>query len=150
MKLRVTLLAACIAAAAAVPARAQTTPAPADSAIHAATPAEHAQFARAQQAAAARVRRDPDLITAAEVDGTIVSDALTLVQQLRPQWLRARSASRASPVIVYVNGGRLGSVRELRTMKAESVGEMRFIRSEEAVPRFGMDHRAGAILVTMR
>lgn len=149
MKLCVTLLAACIAGAAAVPARAQTTPAPVDSAIRSAGPAEHEQVARAQQAAAARVRRDPNLIAAAEIDGTVVGDALTLVQRLRPQWLRARSTSRAS-VIVYVNGGRLGTVGELRTLKAESIAEMRFIRSEEAVPRFGMDHRGGAILVTMR
>ncbi|MFL5385535.1 MAG: hypothetical protein ACJ8GN_23700 [Longimicrobiaceae bacterium] len=150
MKLHATLLAACIAAAVAVPARAQTTPAPADSAIRAASPAEQEQVARAQQAAAARVRRDPNLIAAAEIDGTTASDALNVVQRLRPQWLRARAASRAGSVIVYLNGGRLGSVMELRTMKAESIAEMRFIRSEEAVPRFGMDHRAGAILVTMR
>ena len=86
MKLRVTLLAACIAAAAAVPARAQTTPAPVDSAIRAASPAEHEQVARAQQAAATRVRRNPNLITVREIDGTTANDALNVVQRLRPQW----------------------------------------------------------------
>ena len=149
MKLHATLLAACIAAAAAVPARAQTTPAPVDSAIRSASPAEHEQVARAQQAAAERVRRNPNLLTAREIDATASSDALSVVQRLRPQWLRGGTASRAA-VIVYVNGGRAGYLQELRALKPESIAEMRFIRSEEAVPRFGMDHRGGAILVTMR
>jgi hypothetical protein len=150
MKLHATLLAACIAAALAVPARAQT-PAPADSAIRAASPAEHEQVERARQAAAARVRRDPNLITAAEIEGTTASDAMILVQRHRPQWLRARpTGSVLDAVIVYVNGGRVGSARELRNMKAESIGEMRFIRSEEAVARYGMGHSAGVILVTVR
>jgi hypothetical protein len=143
VKLHTTLLAACIAAAAAVPARAQTAPppAPADTA-HPATPAAPAPTPR--------VRRNPDLITAAEIDGTTATDALNLVQRLRPQWLRARAASPGDEVIVYVNGGRLGSARELRSIKAESVGEMRYVRSEEAVARYGMGHSAGVILVTMR
>ena len=150
MKLRITLLAACIAAAAAVPARAQTTPAPADSAIRSASPAEREQVARAQQAAAARVRRNPNLIIAAEIDGTAASDALNVVQRLRPQWLRGRAATKGDRVMVYVNGGRLGTAGELRTMRAETIGEMRYVQSEEAVARYGMGHSAGVILVTMR
>ena len=141
MKLHATLMAACIAAAAAVPARAQTAPPPAPADSTART---------APAAPAPRVRRTPDLITAAEIDGTTASDALDLVQRLRPQWLRARAASPGDEVVVYVNGGRLGSVSELRSMKAESIREMRFIRSEEAVARFGTGHSAGVILVTMR
>lgn len=144
MKLRATLLAACTAAAAAVPARAQTAPPPAPTdTAHAAAPATPA-------APAVRVRHNPDLITAAEIDGTTASDALNLVQRLRPQWLRARAASPGDVVVVYVNGGRLGSAAELRNLKAETIGEMRYVRSEEAVARYGMGHSAGVILVSMR
>ena len=144
MKLHATFLAACIAAAAAVPARAQATPPPA--------PADSARVAApaAPAAPAPRARRNPNLVTAAEIDGTTATDALNLVQRLRPQWLRGRAASPGDVVIVYVNGGRLGTARELRTMKAESIGEMRFIPSEEAVARYGTGHSAGVIMVSVR
>jgi hypothetical protein len=141
MKLHATLLAACIAAAAAVPARAQTAPppAPADSA------ARTAPAARPE-----RVRRNPDLITAAEIAGTDVTDGWDLVNRYRPRWLRGIGASTGDEVVVYVNGGRLGRARELRQLEPTTVAEMRFVRGEEAVARWGTGHSAGVILVTLK
>jgi hypothetical protein len=142
MKLRITLLAACIAAAAATPARAQTTPA-APPAAPTTPPAE-------------RPRRDPDVITTAEIEAASVENAYDLVSRLRPRWLRGHagttnaSGAAADPVIVYVNGSRFGEARELRSMKAESVSEMRFVRSEDAIMRWGTGHSSGVILMTPR
>jgi hypothetical protein len=147
MKLHATLLAACIAAAAATSASAQTTPPPA--------PADSAAPAPAAPRPE-RTRRDPDLITTAEIQAASVNDALDLVMRLRPRWLRGHagtttmSGAAADPVIVYVNGSRLGIARELRAIKAESISEMRFIRSEDAVMRYGVGHSSGVILVTPR
>jgi hypothetical protein len=147
MKLHATLLAACIAAAAATSASAQTTPPPA--------PADSAAPAPAAPRPE-RTRRDPDLITEAEVQAASVNDAYDLVTRLRPRWLRGHAGTTemngapADPVIVYVNGTRLGVARELRAIRAESVREMRFIRSEDAVMRYGVGHSSGVILVTPR
>jgi hypothetical protein len=149
MKLHATLLAAAIAAAAATSASAQTTPPPPPADTTASAPAPAAP-------APGRVRRDPDLITTAEIQAASVNDALDLVMRLRPRWLRGHagtttmSGAAADPVIVYVNGTRLGIARELRAIKAESISEMRFIRSEDAIMRYGVGHSSGVILVTPR
>ena len=163
---RIAFVATCIAAAAAVPARAQTTPpppAPADSAVRAAPPAAPAP--------AARVRRSPNLITAAELEGQTATDVYDLVRRLRPQWLRARvsgsleDASRrptptamgsGSPsqiglvVTVFVDGSPVGDVGELRRLQVANVRELRFVPSADAVTRWGRDYRAGVIEVTSR
>ena len=167
MKLHATLLAAVIAATAATSASAQTTPAPppADTAAPAA-PAPAPAAARP-----ARVRRNPNVITAAELEGQVASDVYELVRRLRPQWLRGRASSTngdqtksmssdvlaspnpahaAPPVYVFVDGNRMGDAGELRRIQLGSVRELRFIPSEDAVTRWGRDFSAGAIEVTSR
>ncbi|MFL5539914.1 MAG: hypothetical protein ACJ8J0_13020 [Longimicrobiaceae bacterium] len=160
---RIAFLATCIAAAAAVPARAQTTPAPADSA-HAATPA-------APAAPAGRVHRNPNVITAAELEGQVATDLYELVRRLRPQWLRTRgsgsnenSAGRpawspmvsptgsalTSVVAVFVDGSHAGDVNELRRLQSSNVRELQFHPSADAITRWGRDYSAGVIEVTMR
>ncbi|MFL5385534.1 MAG: hypothetical protein ACJ8GN_23695 [Longimicrobiaceae bacterium] len=150
---RIAFLAACIAAAATVPARAQTTPPPA-------------------AAPEARVRRNPNLITAAELEGQTATDVYEVVRRLRPQWLRARptgslvDATRrptvspmtntASPsqvglvLAVFVDGSPVGDVGELRRLQVTNVRELRFVPSADAVTRWGRDYRAGVIEVTSR
>jgi len=144
--------AACIAAAAAVPARAQTAtpPAPADTA-RAAAPA----------APAPRPRRNPNVITAAELEGQVATDVYELVRRLRPQWLRTRPAGTneaaykpGSPLMyelsVFVGGARAGEVMELRRIQVTNVRELRFYPSAEAITRWGRDYSAGVIEVTER
>jgi len=165
MKLRVPLLAVCLAGVAALPARAQTTPsAPADSAVRAAPPAAPAP--------AGRVRRNPNVITAAELEGQIATDVYEMVRRLRPQWLRVRPSgsnedatrTRAySPMVssqarselavvlyVFVDGARAGEVGDLRRMEITNVRELRFVPSADAVTRWGRDYSAGVIEVTSR
>jgi hypothetical protein len=170
MKLHATLLAACIGAAAATSASAQTTPppAPADSAA----PAPRAAApAPAPAAPRPRVRRNPNVITAAELEGQVASDVYELVRRLRPQWLRGRASSTNGdqtkslgsdplvtpdpahagvPVYVFFDGSRMGDAGELRRLQVGSVRELRFIPAEDAVTRWGRDFSAGAIEVSSR
>jgi hypothetical protein len=157
---QIAFLAACIAAAAAVPARAQTTPPPADSAAK-----------TAPAAPAPRARRNPNLITAAELEGQTATDLYEVVRRLRPQWLRARptgsledATRRPTPtamgsespsqvglvLMVFVDGSPVGEVGELRRLQVANVRELRFVPSADAVTRWGRDYRAGVIEVTSR
>ena len=151
----VAFFAACIAAAAAVPARAQTTPsAPADSAVRAAPPAA--------PASAPRVHRNPNLITTAELEGQTATDVYQLVMRLRPQWLRARpsgssegvlktgSALPADAVAVFIDGSHAGTLGELRRLQVTNVRELRFYPSADAIMRWGRDYSGGVIEVAMR
>ena len=162
----IAFFAACIAAAAAVPARAQTTPppAPADSVVRAAPPA-------APAAPAPRPRRNPNVITTAELEGQVATDVYELVQRLRPQWLRARpsgsseeavrrtsfngiTSGSSSPlhvaVSVVIGDRRVGDTDELHRLQIGNVRELRFIPGRDAITRWGRDLSDGAIEVFMR
>ena len=100
-------------------------------------------------------RRSRDLITADEIAAHPARDAYDLVQRMHPEWLRGHASAtnvygRTDPVMVFVDGVQAGTVAELRGLKAEAVGEMRFVASEEAVARWGTGHSAGVIMVTSR
>jgi hypothetical protein len=167
MKLHVALPAACIAVVAALPARAQNTPAaPADSAVRAAPPAAHAP--------APRVRRNPNVITAAELEGQVATDAYELVRRLRPQWLRVRPSgtnedaartpaysavvsapprselATASVLHVVVDGAQAGEIGELRRIDVANLRELRYVPSADAITRWGRDYSAGVIEVFLR
>ena len=150
MKLRATLLGTCLAAAAAAaPAGAQVSPSPADTAA----PAAPAPVLVAPRPA--RVHRNPNVITTAEIEGQVVLDVYDLIARLRPQWYRGRASNQNFdiaqwPVIVFLDGNRMGDVRELHRLQAGSVRELRFIPAEDAVTRWGRDYSSGAIEVTSR
>jgi hypothetical protein len=111
--------------------------------------------APALQRTSDRQRHARDLITAEDIAAHPARDAYDLVQRLHADWLRGHAsatnlAGRVDPVMVVLDGAQIGPVTELRRLKAEAVGEMRFVGSEEAVSRWGMGHSAGVILVTSR
>jgi hypothetical protein len=96
-------------------------------------------------------RGDANVITAAEIDGSGHADALSLVQSLRPRWLRVRGASSPSgreTVKVYLDGSLLGNPQSLRQISTHSVGSVRYLTGLEATQRYGLDHGAGAIIVS--
>ena len=79
-------------------------------------------------------------------------DAYSVVDRLRPQWLRSRGAAslqnpRPEYPVVYLDGTRWGPVESLREIHSNSVSEIRFISATQATNRFGTGHMAGAILV---
>lgn len=95
--------------------------------------------------------RDVDVITKAELAGAGHADAYSLVQSLRPQWLRTRGAtSVTSPEIVrvYLDGSLLGGPDQLRQLSTHSINSLRYLDGLEATQRWGIDHGAGAIVVS--
>ena len=84
--------------------------------------------------------RSSEILTKEEFEGSTASDALDLVQQYRPMWLRARQTSIHDPtagqVEVYVNGVRTGPVTRLREIPARAVREMRYLSPSQARMRY--------------
>ena len=74
-----------------------------------------------------------------------------VVRALRGNWLRARAAEsfgKSSEMQVYLDMQRIGTVDELRTMSPMNILTVRFFDPIQASARWGMDHGAGALLVT--
>ncbi|MGH7465113.1 MAG: hypothetical protein ACREK1_08050 [Longimicrobiales bacterium] len=96
-------------------------------------------------------RGDVNVITTAEMDGSGHADALSLVQSLRPQWLRVRGTTSVAVrevVRVYLDGSLLGDPDYLAQISTQSISSLRYMDGLEATQRWGLDHGAGAILVT--
>ena len=103
--------------------------------------------------------RQQDLITAAEIAerAADASNALQVVQKLRPQMLTTRgrfspadsSEAGARPRVV-VDGVGYGPIENLANLNAISVMEIRYISATDATTRFGTGYVGGAILVTTK
>lgn len=125
------------------------------------TPPARASGARAE-------RPDRDVLTAEQIEETRGGNLYTVIQALRPEWLRTRgtgsmretargSASGrggiqieqpAIPTIrAYLDDSVLGDADALRNVDPGLVGEVRFLSPAEATHRFGAGHIHGAILV---
>jgi hypothetical protein len=82
---------------------------------------------------------------------TQAGDLYDAIQQLRPQWLRARGAQRISgtvEVIVFVDNVRRGGVANLRSIRVEGIERVDFLTATEATTRWGTDVAGGVISVT--
>ena len=70
-----------------------------------------------------------------------------------PEWLRVagvRSIRGGSgEVVVYLNDRKEGSAVALRSINIGAIGEIRYMDGPEAEARFGQNHAAGAILVSL-
>jgi hypothetical protein len=100
-----------------------------------------------------KIRRRPDVITAAEIaERSDLQNAYDAVQRLRSAWLRTRdigSATRGpSPIVVYIDGIRANGLDDLRNIQVSTVVEMQKLNANDATTRYGTDHMSGAILVT--
>ena len=95
-----------------------------------------------------------NVLTAAEIVASKVTDAYQAVTQLRPDFLRRRSnsvtmaPSRPSALSVYLDELPFGNVESLRSIPLERVRIIRYLSPFEAELRWGGSHPAGAILVT--
>ena len=104
---------------------------------------------------AAKLRRDPDLISPEEIAAAEdVQNAYDLAKRLRPNWLSYRGPSSINlptpQVMVYVNGVQRGGPDGLRELQRTGLREIRHLRGTEATQRFGTGHENGAILITIR
>lgn len=108
-----------------------------------------------------KLKREANLISIAEIESVRdrSDNAMALVRQLRPQFLRARGANsfgnaRGGRKVPYpkviVDGMPRGELDVLNQIPAMTVKEIRFLGSADASVRFGTGYDGGAILVTTR
>ncbi len=100
-----------------------------------------------------RLRSDRDRLTAEEIQATRLSDLYSVIQRLRPVWLRIRGRDRESdPMIIWVfrDQQRQGGVEVLRRMGTTDVAEVRYVDPITAKGTLGADMLHGAILVFTR
>ena len=97
-----------------------------------------------------RSSRSP--ITREEIGDRSALDLYTLVEQLRPNWLRTRgqtSMAGTGGVRVAIDGTlQAGGVDVLRSLRGAQVREVSFLSGQDATTRYGLDVGAGVIAVT--
>ena len=103
---------------------------------------------------ATQPRYAQDYISPKEIQNADANTAYDLVRQLRPHWLKGRGIkslhrNQASYPVVYVNSSRHGDVYSLSTISANHIAEIRFFNAGDAALEYGLDHAAGAILVSL-
>jgi len=90
-----------------------------------------------------------------EIRASSVGNALELIQQARPVWLRSRGSTSlrdAQPTlpVVYLGEMSYGSLENLRDFELQAIQEIRFIDARSATTRFGTGHTGGVIQVILR
>jgi len=96
---------------------------------------------------------DMNLITAGELREASHGNVYEAVDNLRPNWLRAccpDSFSNPSRVQAYVDDVKMSAVEDLRSIPVQGVQYIRWFSAVEASSRWGLDHGAGAIYVSLR
>jgi hypothetical protein len=97
--------------------------------------------------------RSSDLLTLEDIEASDQSNAYDLIRVMRPQWLRTRGPSSihlSNPIVVYLDGNRLGDPDALTTIPLPTIEEIRFYSPMEAQRRWGLNHTNGAIAVRTR
>jgi hypothetical protein len=97
-------------------------------------------------------RSDRSTITRDEIRASQFNNMYDVVRALRGNWVRSRTAEsfgKSSVVQVYLDMQRqTGGLDELRQLAPVNVDLVRFMDPIQASARFGLDHGAGAILIT--
>jgi hypothetical protein len=96
-----------------------------------------------------------DVLTRTEIQASRASNALELLQQLRPQFLRSRGAvsirdPAAGYPVVYMNDVHYGDIESLRTIGVRAIDQIHFISAADATTRWGTGHAGGVIQVRAR
>jgi hypothetical protein len=98
--------------------------------------------------------RQTDRISRAELDDPSLSgsDALQVVQRLRPRFLTKRgkvswSAPNAGAVHVSIDDGPLLSVDNLSRMRANQIAEILYLDSGKAAVRYGTKAGTGGVIL---
>ena len=135
---------------AAAPAAAQT-----HDSVNVRTPADTILTPRTDAAPRPRrARGNFNLISEGDVQATQATDALQLVQNLRPAWLRVsrglNSFSSPQDVVVFRNGLRMGGRDALSSIPVATIVRIRMYSATEARQKFGGETSGGAIDVTTR
>jgi hypothetical protein len=100
--------------------------------------------------------RSQDVIAESEImaSASEASNALQIIEKLRPQMLRSRGLGSPTDVTgetsrpkVYVDNVSYGDVSTLTNLNSSQVREIRFINSRDATTQWGTGHMGGVILV---
>jgi len=109
----------------------------------------------ASAGSSSEARRDPNLITAADIATIPVTNAYEAIDRLRPLFLRSRGKTSINTpntqyATVYVDGVRYGELNSLRNILATHVLDIRYYNGAEAGARFGLQNTAGVIELRMK
>ncbi len=112
-----------------------------------------------------------DLLTEADLEPYLAQDVYQAVRRLRSTWFNARGTqgtptattdpehvgvsraddAGAAQVQVYIDGTRaMTGLDALRDLSVQLVQEIRHLNSRDATMMYGIDHGAGAIMVTTK
>ena len=100
-------------------------------------------------------RGSADLLTSEEILQRPDTDAFTIIQQLRPGWLRARPTSSFDPAAnndpyVFVDDSRYGPLNSLYQLRSANIEQIEFISATDATTRFGTGFPGGIIRVIIK
>ncbi len=89
-----------------------------------------------------------------EIKSSAAANAFDLIRTLRPHWFRGRGPKSlvhdtVSFPIAYVDGNRYGDINSLLSLPVTNITEIQYMNAGDATIKLGMDHPAGAILITM-
>jgi len=98
---------------------------------------------------------DRDLLQRDEFEGSTATDAFSLVQEFRPNWLHNRgplslSDPTAGELKIYVDGFLFGTVSTLHNVPVLEVQRLRHLSGPDATMRYGVGHGGGVIEVWTR
>ena len=103
--------------------------------------------------------RSQELIPQAEIaaNASEASNALQIIEKLRPQMLRSRGTSSPTDPTgetarpkVYVDNVAYGELSTLTNLNASQIKEIRFVNSRDATTAWGTGHMGGVIHVIMK
>jgi hypothetical protein len=90
-------------------------------------------------------------ITADEVANAGVATAYDAVDRLHRNWFRDYTSGGTGEVVVYMNNQKVeGGKEALRQIPAGDVALLEYLKSADAVMRFGPDAKFGAIILTRK
>jgi len=94
-----------------------------------------------------------NVLSAEEIQRAHIPNVFDLVSSLRPRWLQTRgvdSFQHPSEIQVYFGNTRMqGGVGALRDISSLGITKIEFVDGITASARWGLDHAAGAIVVSM-
>ena len=101
------------------------------------------------------VRRDPNVITRAEIEQAVgATTAMDLVTRLRPGYLRESGPTSWSganqSAMVRVNEQEFPDLRQLRSIPVSTVQEIRYYSASDATAKFGGRKGRPVIAVTLK
>lgn len=117
------------------------------------TSAHSGDDASAGSMAGGQPARRTNVLTEDEIMRSHQANAYDVISSLRPRWFQTRgidSFTQPSQIQVYLGSTRVnGGIESLREMASLGITRMEYVDPIAASSRWGMDHAAGAIVVSL-